>query len=190
MSLLAFSGNPQIISNGGAIFKNTFKPASSTHFARGQLLKITSNGEVTPVLAIASSPATLDTDDTGTANARLFVAMEPYGSLATSENAPINGTGYPNDGYITVQELTADSVIEAVCCDSAASDASAALANIDGTYALFQLANGTWAVDLGNTTKPVVRVLDVEPNYSPFRENVTSDYNKVRVKILDAILAN
>ena len=132
--------------------------------------------------------ATLDTDDTGTANARLFIALAPYGSLATSQNSPLNGTGYPNDGYVEVQEIYRSTVLELLCADSAGSDASAAIANVDGTYAAYQLADGSWACDLGNTTKPILRVLEVQPEYNPWATGAADDYNRVRCAIVSGIL--
>ena len=198
MALVAFSGSPQIIANGGPVFKNTFKAASNVSWARGTLLKLSTNGTVTPCLDPTGGAATLDTDDTGTSGARLFVALSNHGSLVSNQNAMINSVGtmegelstssYPADDYVPVQEIYRYTVFEGNVATSAGDDGIAAVGDINATYAVYQLANGTWAVDIGNSTKAIVQIQDISPNYNPWATQSSEVYNKVRFVIISAIL--
>lgn len=197
MSLVAFSGSPQIISDGGPVFVKTFKAASNVNWNRGTLLKLSTNGTVTPCLATGSAD-TLDTDDTGTSGARLFVALTAWGNLVDTDNQMIDASGvnngqttstaYPVDGYVPVQEVLRKTVFEGKVCTTSSGDAIADVAEINATYALYQLADGSWAVDIENTTKPVVQVSNVSPNYNPHATQSAQVYNKVYFNVLSAIL--
>lgn len=174
MALLAITVQARIVKNGGPITSEVWKGDGSSLWAKGQLLKA-ANGTVTPVLALGSSPATLDTDDTGTSNAKLFIALSDV-TAATSD-------------FVPVQEIKSDTIIQVRLLASSSGSPKAATAQKGDVYALYQLASGLYGVDVDNTTKPVVQVVDIEQDVNPYRKTNGENYGFVWVKVLSAILA-
>ena len=174
MAKLAITVQARIVKNGGPITSEVWKGDGSNVWKKGKLLKA-ANGTVAPVLILGSSPATLDTDDTGTANAKLFIALSDVDS-ATSE-------------FVPVQEIKSDTILQVRLGASSSTDPKAATALKGDVYALYQLATGIWAVDVDNTTKPVVQVVDIEQDFDPYAPGNGADYGRVWVKVLSAILA-
>ena len=198
MSSYAFTGTPQIISEGGNVYKNTFKAANSTHWAKGTLLTL-SSGALTPCYDPNSGAHLLSTAELGSSGARLFVALSAHGAgFVDTANPMVDVMGvsvgeqttsvYPADGYVPVQEILRKTVLEGPVCASSSGTGIAAIANINTTYAGYQLATGAWAVDIDSTSSPVFYILDVEPNYNPWKTTASSIYNKVRFSILASIL--
>lgn len=174
MALTAITVQARIVKNGGPISSETWKGDGSSTWYKGQLLKA-ANGTVTPVLALGSSPATLDTDDTGTANAKLFIALSDV-SAATSD-------------FVPVQEVTASTVFQIRLVASGSGSPVAATALKGDVLALYQLASGIWGVDVDNSTKPVVQVVDIEQDFDPYDQDNGENYGRVWVKVLSPILA-
>lgn len=174
MALVAFTIQARIVKNGGPITSEVWKGDGSSTWYKGQLLKA-ANGTVTPVLALGSSPATLDTDDTGTSNAKLFIALSDE-TVATS-------------AFVPVQEIRNNTIFEVRLAASSSGSPVAATALKGDVYALYQLASGLWAVDVDNATKPVVQVVDIEQDFDPYHPDNGENYGRVWVKPLSAILA-
>jgi len=174
MALTAITVQARIVKNGGPITSEVWKGDGTNTHVKGQLLKA-ANGTVTPVLVLGSSPATLDTDDTGTANIKLFIALSDV-SVATS-------------AFVPVQEIKSDTIFQVRLVASSSGSPVAATALKGDVYALYQLASGVWGIDVDNSTKPVVQVVDIEQDFDPYDKDNGENYGRVWVKVLSAILA-
>lgn len=180
MAKLAITINPAIVRNGGPITSDVYKSHATNLWTKGTLLKLAS-GLLTPCVDTSSASAEIDTDDTGTSGVRLFIALEDHLTAGTV--------------FVSVQEITADTVIEAQLLASSTTDPTSANVSKGASYTGYQIdtgsnhGSGLWGIDVDDTTKPVFNVVDVQSNYNPFDSAGTSDYAKVYVKVLSAILA-
>jgi len=178
MAKLAITVSPQIVKNGGPITKDVYKSHATQVWERGALLKLAS-GLLTPVVDTSKTSAEIDTDDTGTTGARLFVALDDHLTAGTV--------------FVAVQEIQADSIIEIQLLNAGAGNATSADVAKGTAYAGYQIDTGTvdgsalWGIDVNDTTNPVFSVIDVQSNYLPFK--ASADYDFVYVKVLSAILA-
>lgn len=202
MASLAITKALRIVANGGAVTKDTYKGASGITWKAGALLKFDGSGKLTAVLDTSGGAATLDTDDTGTANARLFIALCDHPEIDTD---PAVVALY--SGYVNVQEITADTILEAQLCASSSGAVDGSTEIKGKNFALYQLqdadsykAGGIVGLDVDNTTKPVVNVIDLESSYNPHYPGLRTDsngdqttpslnYSKVTFKFLASLLA-
>ena len=178
MAKIAITINPTIVKNGGPITSDVYKSHATDLWTKGSLLKL-SSGLLVPAIDTKGGAATLDTDDTGTSGARLFIALEDHlteGSV-----------------YCSVQELRDNSIIEMQTCAST-NDVTTVSKGV--SYAAYQLrhntsveGSGLFALDADVTTKPVFNVIDVQTNYEPFNPDGSAVYAKALVKVLAGILA-
>lgn len=169
--------NPTIVKNGGPITSDVYKSHATNLWTKGCLLKLAS-GLLTPCVDTSSGNAEIDTDDTGTSGIRLFIALE---------NHLIAGSV-----FVAVQEIKANTIFELQVVNSAADTFTV---DKGTSYTGYQVDTGThagsglWALDAGDTTKPILNVVDIQANYEPFNPDSTADYRKVYAKVLSAILA-
>lgn len=171
MAKVAIPASPRIVKNGGPITDNIWKGDNSSVWKKGCLLKLASG--VIAVCDALGTASALDTDDTGAAGARLFIALEDV-DAATA-------------GYVAVQEITKDTVFEGRLCASASSNPTNAVAATQTLYAGYQLTTGVWGVDVDNTTKPLFEIVNKGDELYPFDPDIDDDYGKVWFTISDAV---
>jgi hypothetical protein len=180
MAELGITINPTIVKNGGPITSDVYKSHATNRFTKGTLLKLAS-GLLTPCVDTSAASAEIDTDDTGTTGVRLFLALEDHLTAGSV--------------FIAVQELRADTIIEAQILASGSTAPTAANIAKGTSYTGYQIDTGThqgsglWGIDVDDTTKPVFNVVDVSSNYNPHDPKAKLNHAKVLVKVLSAILA-
>lgn len=178
MAKVSITTSPQIVKNGGPITKDTYKSHATQLWEKNALLKL-SSGLLTPVVDTSGGSAEIDTDDTGTSGARLFIALEDHTTAGSV--------------YVAVQEILADTIIELQLLNAGAGDCAASDVSKGTSYTGYQIDTGTydgsklWGIDVNDTTNPVFNIVDVQTDYEPYTAD--ADYNKVYVKVLSAILA-
>jgi hypothetical protein len=178
MAKVSITTSPAIVKNGGPITKDTYKSHATNLWEKNALLKL-SSGLLTPCVDTNASSAEIDTDDTGSSGARLFLALEDH-LTAGSE-------------FVAVQEILSNTIIELQLLNAGSGDCAASDVAKGTSYTGYQIDNGTmhgsglWGIDVNDTTNPVFNIVDVQTNYEPFTAD--ADYNKVYVKVLSAILA-
>jgi hypothetical protein len=171
----------RIVSDGGPITSDIYVDDGSTDLDRGELCYL-SAGTILPV----STTGALDTDKAGFTGAqRRFISLEDVDASVTS------------GGYVNVQEVTRDTVLEGyVTTSNADGVVLITTASIGVSYAGYLDANGRTSLDINNTTKPVFTVLDVMDNYDPYRNSDNDDYeedsggvrhDRVKFRILSAL---
>lgn len=180
MAELGITINPTIVKNGGPITSDVYKSHATNLWTKGTLLKLAS-GLVTPCVDTSSASAEIDTDDTGTTGARLFIALEDHLTAGSV--------------FVSVQEIKADTILEAQLLASGSTDPTTANVAKGTSYTGYQIDTGTnqgsglWGIDVDDTTKPVFNVIDVSSNYNPFDPDAKANHAKVLVKVLSAIIA-
>lgn len=179
MAKVAITSSPRIVSGGGPITSEMYKSHATQLWEKNALLKLAS-GLLTPVVDTSGGSAEIDTDDTGTAGVRLFIALADHTTAGSV--------------YVPVQEITRDTVLRIQLLASGATDPT--VANVtDGTaYTGYQIDTGAydgsnlWGIDVDDTTNPVFTVYKKVPGVvEPFTTD--ADYAFVYVKVLPAILA-
>ena len=172
----------RIVANGGEITSDRYINDGSADLAAGELCFLL-NGTIVPV---STSAAQIDTDTTAFATAgKYFISLE---DVDVSEDS---------GGYVKVQEVTADSVLEGYVVDSGVTgDVTMAVADIGEKYCGYVTAAGMFGVDNASQTKPVFVIEDVDDNYEPYRaegdfEKDSSGvrHQRVRFKLLNALIA-
>lgn len=197
----------RIVANGGPATKDVYQANSGQTWKAGSLLKLTS-GKLSVCLDTSGGAATLDTDDTGTAAARLFLALCDHPEIDQG-TGDIPVVPLATD-FVSVQEIHDDTILEAQMCAAGSEATDGTEAVKGGSFALYQLADtesspykgsGVIGVDIGNTTKPVVNIIDVAPNYDMYNVGGRNDsngyptaspslnYSKATFTVLSAILA-
>ena len=207
MASYAISKVLRIVSGGGPVTKDVYQANSGQTWKAGSLLKLTS-GKLSVCKDTSGGASILDTTDTGTSGARLFLALCDHPEIDQGTgDIPVVPLG---SDFVSVQEITDDTFLEAQMC-AAGSEATDGTALVKGgSFALYQLqdtesspykGSGIIGVDIGNTTEAVANVIDVATNYDLYNEGLRNDsdgyptaspslnYSKVTFKILSAILA-
>lgn len=174
--------SPYIVSGETSITDNVFKDDGSNDMVKGGLYYL-SNGTMVPVEATQGVAQVVDTDDTAFASAHRF-----FISLADKT---------ADGGYVTVSEITEDTVLEGFVVDHSGSTVSFTTAYIGDKQSLYVTATGLWAVN-ADATKGVVEVLDVDSNYDPYRNpdalNFDEDstgvrHGRIKFKIVKSLVA-
>lgn len=208
MASYAISKVLRIVSGGGPVTKDVYQANSGQTWKAGSLLKLTS-GKLSVCLDTSGGAAILDTDDTGTSGARLFLALCDHPEIDQGTgDIPVVPLG---SNFVSVQEITDDTLLEAQMC-AAGSEATDGTALVKGvSFSLYQLqdtesspykGSGIIGVDIGTSdAKSIANVIDVATNYDLYNEGLRNDsdgyptaspslnYSKVTFKILSAILA-
>jgi len=180
MALLAITQNPNIVKNGGPITSDVYKSHATNLWTKGALLKLAS-GLLTPCVDTSSANAEIDTDDTGTAAAHLFIALEDHLTAGSV--------------FVSVQKITTDTVIELQLLNAGSGGAKTSDVAKGGVHTGYQIdtgahqGSGLWGLDVDDVTKPILTILDVQSNYNPHDPKASANYGKVLVKFLPAILA-
>lgn len=176
MARTEFQFPPRIVKNGGPITSDVYKAyyssgATSEDWYKGQPLSLRDDGTVT--LATDSSGI-----GTGGANVR-FIALTDHDSSAEGESV-----------FVTVQEITQDTVFEGQLNASSTGDTTPVQAMIGDRYdvVLDTSAPYGWGPDVDDTTNPACEIVDVEPNWQWMRNSATEDYGLVRFKFLESII--
>lgn len=178
MAKTAITVSPRIVYGGGPITSDVYKSHATNLWERGALLKLAS-GLLTPCVDSSGGSAEIDTDDTGT-GVRLFIAVEDHLTAGSV--------------FVAVQEILPETVIELQILGSGSTNPTSTNVAKGGQYTGYQIDNGTmhgsgiWGLDVDDTTKPILSVIDVQTNYSPW-DGAAADYDYVRVKVLGAVLA-
>ena len=181
MAKVANTYGPQIVANGGPITKDVYQSHATELWLKGSLLYFES-GLLAPVVDTKSGAAEIDTDDTGSAGVRLFLAMEDHITTGTA--------------FVAVQEILNDTVIEIQIVASGSTDPSTGQVSQGGQYTWYQAQNtsyeGTFLIgmDVDDSTKPIFNVTALQSDYEWTRDAAgTDDYGTVRGKIISTILA-
>lgn len=180
MALVAITKNARIVRSGGPITSDVYKSHATNLWTAGSLLKLAS-GLLTPCVDTSGGAAEIDTDDTGTSGVRLFLAIDDHLTAGSD--------------FVSVQEITRDTVLELQICASGSTAPTTANVAKGTSYTGYQLdggsnhGEGVWGLDCDDTTKPVFNVIDVESNFNPHNSASTGNYALVWVKVLGAILA-
>ena len=171
----------RIIKNGGEITKDRYINDSSNDLTAGSICYL-SAGTMVPlrsgagVLSTGASPFD--------AAKQYFVVRE---TVDVSEDAAT---------YVAVQEINADTVLEAYVVDSSESgDVEMAVADIGAKHPLYMSATGLVGVDNVDNTAPIVVIEDVMDNYEPYqmggdfeKDSSGVRHDRVQFKILGALL--
>jgi len=172
----------RIIANGGEITSDRYINDSSNDLTKGQICYL-SAGTMVP---LRSGAGVLTTGDAPfDAASKYFMVLE---TVDVSANLAAN---------VAVQEINADTLLEAYVVDSSASgDVEMAVADIGAKHPLYMTAAGLVGVDNVDNTAPIVVIEDVMDNYEPYQ--MGGDYeedssgvrhDRVRFKILSALIA-
>lgn len=189
MALIAITEAPRIISGGGPITGDVYKSHATNLWTRGALLKLAS-GLLTPFVDTSGGAAEIDTDDTGTSNVRMFLALEDHLTAGTV--------------FVSVQEILIGTVLEIQLLASGSTAPTTANISVGATYTGYQLTgasrtiNGTtynihgygvWGLDVDDTTTPILTVIDVDTNYNPHDPGSDDNYAHAKVKIKPSVLS-
>ena len=173
MAKLVIPLSPVIVKKGGEVTSDKYKGDNSSIWKKGCLLKL-SSGKIAICDALDTA-SVLDTDDTGTSGAKLFIAMEDV-DTATSD-------------YVAVQEVTRDTIFEGRLCATGSTDPTAANVTPGTAYTAWQLTTGVWGIDVDVATKGFCVVQDTEDEELPWDENRGDDYGKVWFKLSASLFA-
>ena len=179
----------RILNNGGEVTYEQYKGDGAQTWKRGQLVEMTS-GAITEVVDNGSA-VEIDTDDTGTSGAILFVAVEDV-TVATGDT-------------VAVQRITSATEFIGPLVSTQAAQATPPTAPstiVQTDYALLQDTNGWFAPDKNDELKPVVIITGVEATDYPYgpddagldmyvhSSSDTQKYNFVRFKFLAAVISD
>jgi hypothetical protein len=181
MAKLAITQNPTIVKNGGPITSDVYKSHATELWTKGTLLKLHTDGLLEPCSDSSSASVEIDTADTGTAAAHLFIAIEDHLTAGSV--------------FVAVQKITTDTIIELQLLNAGAGGAKTSDVVLGGKHAGYQIdtgahqGSGLWGLDVDDVTNPILTIIDVQSNYNPHDPKAVADYGKVLVKFLPAILA-
>ena len=133
------------------VTSDVYKDDGSTDLVKGMLYKL-DGGTITKVVATAGTADSLDTD--------LLTAGQYFIAL---EDKTADG------GFVTVQQVTEDTIFEGFVVDSVGTAVTLAQTAIGTAYAGYANADSQIGVDAGVTTKGVFVIVDVDSNYDPYR---------------------
>lgn len=180
MAQLGITINPTILIGGGPITSDVFKSSAVDTWTKGTLLKVV-NGLLEAIVDTSGGNVALTTTDTGTSNARLFVALEDHLTAGTE--------------FVSVQAIGPDTVFEAQILSSGEGDARAEDVTIDGVYAGLQIntggqvGSGLWGVDADVTVDGPFIIHRKSDAYNWADPKSQGQNAKVYVKLLPSIFA-
>jgi len=159
MSRTAYQVPVRILRNGGRVNSESYRGTADDSWKNGNILSLDTG---------RPKKLTGTIDDNITAPVR-FMAMS---------------TCAGDSSYVPVQEINADTVLEA--------QVAAGSADVDdiGTRAtlLVDATTGNTAVNLAASADYSIEIIDVEPNFDPSAPDRAGNYNKVWFRFLPVVL--
>jgi len=144
---------PEIAAGGGDPTRYVYSGTAANTWITGELLTL-SSGTVIELVSSggAGTAGDIGATEFGSAAGQLFIALEDVATATT--------------GNVAVQRVTADTLFRGIAIDGSTLTTAPTLtdANIGVNYELYKCADGTWAVNVDNTSSPCVEIVNIENN--------------------------